>query len=159
MGGKDITRTLTDGLGITPERADTLKKSDKDFLNQAESKLTFPALEMIATEGKRMLATYQGKYPEQTCSGIVLSGGTAQLTGLTQFYERLFGLPVRVGDPWQRVMVPPAVEADVKRLGTSFSVALGLALAGVDEMTQKSKESFFKSFSVDVLKKTLMKKI
>lgn len=159
VGGKDITRTLTDGLGITPERADTLKKSDKDFLNQAESKLTFPALEMIATEGKRMLATYQGKYPEQTCSGIVLSGGTAQLTGLTQFYERLFGLPVRVGDPWQRVMVPPAVEADVKRLGTSFSVALGLALAGIDEMTQKSKESFFKSFSVDVLKKTLMKKI
>lgn len=158
-GGKDITRTLTDGLGITAERADVLKKSDKDFLNQAESKLVFPALEMIANEGKRMLSMYQTKYPERTCEGVVLSGGTAQLTGLTTYYERLFGLPVRVGDPWKRISVPASAEEDVKRLGTSFSVALGLALAGIDEMTEKSKESFVKSLSIASLKKVLMKKI
>ena len=158
-GGKDITRTLTDGLGITAERADTLKRSDKDFLNQAESKLVFPALEMIANEGKRMLSMYQGKYPERTCEGVVLSGGTAQLTGLTTYYERLFGLPVRVGDPWKRVTVPPMADADIKRLGTSFSVALGLALAGIDDMNQKSNESFTKSWSLASLKKVLMKKI
>ncbi len=158
-GGKDITRTLTDGLGITAERADTLKRSDKDFLNQAESKLVFPALDMIANEGKRMLSMYQGKYPERTCEGVVLSGGTAQLTGLTTYYERLFGLPVRVGDPWKRVIVPSMADADIKRLGTSFSVALGLALAGIDDMNQKSNESFTKSWSLASLKKVLMKKI
>ncbi len=155
-GGKDITRTLTDALGVAPERAEAMKKSGKDFLNEAGSSMVLPALEMIASEAKRMLSTYQERYPDKSCQGIILSGGTAQLTGLTTYYTRVFGIPVSIGDPWKRITYDPSVSAEIQRLGTSFSVAIGLALVGVDEMTHKKEFVQKKPFS---LKDLLTKKI
>ncbi len=154
-GGKDVTRTLTEGLGITQERAESLKKSEKDFLNNPESALVFPALQMIANEAERMLASYHAKYPESQCKEIVLSGGTAHLTGLTRHYSERLGLPVRIGNPWQRVAYDPGLETAIKELGTSFSIALGLALNGINARIKK-KEEHKESFS---LKKFLSKKI
>lgn len=155
-GGRDVTRTLTDGLNITPERAETLKKSGKDFLNQPESALVFPALETIASEAKRMLVAYQEKYPEKQCQGIILSGGTARLTGLPNYYSRIFGLPVKVGNPWERISYDPTLTEAITELGTSFSVALGLALAGIDELHSEKNTLPKKPFS---LKAFLTKKI
>ncbi|MFZ3031741.1 MAG: type IV pilus assembly protein PilM [Candidatus Moraniibacteriota bacterium] len=156
VGGRDITRTLTESLHITPPRAEALKKSGKDFLNQPESPLVFPALETISNEAKRMLLSYQNKYPERQCQGIILSGGTAQFTGLTAYYARIFDLPVRVGDPWHAIGYDEERRAEVKQLGTSFSVALGLALAGIDELIHKKKNLLKKPFS---LKSLLAKKL
>lgn len=156
VGGKDITRTLTESLHITSERAESLKKSGKDFLNQPESPLVFPTLEIISNEAVRMLASYQSKYPDMKCQGIVLSGGSAQLTGLTEYYARVFGLPVRVGDPWRSIEYDEEQTPAVKQLGTSFSVALGLALVGIDELTHKKKNLLKKPFS---FKELLTKKL
>lgn len=156
VGGTDITRTLVDALGITADRAEALKKSDKDFLNQREAAMVFPALEMIGSESRRMLAGYHAKHPEKDCQSIILSGGTAQMTGVVAYYERLFGVPVSVGDPWRRVSYDPDLGDEIKRLGTSFSVALGLALSGVDELTHKKEPMIKKPFS---LKALLTKKI
>ncbi len=150
-GGKDITRTLTDGLGITAERAEMLKKSEKDFLNQPESAIVFPALEMIASEAQRMLTAHRTKYPDRECQDIILSGGTAQLKGLMEYYTRFFGLSVRIGNPWQRISYNPSMTEDIQRLGTSFSVALGLALVGVDELTHKKQDIRKKPFSLKTL--------
>lgn len=155
-GGKDVTRTLTDSLSITPERAESLKKSDKDFLNQPASALVFPALETIASEAKRMLAGYAAKYPEKQCQGVILSGGTARLAGLTDYYARAFGLPVRIGNPWEHIAYDPALTTVIEELGTSFSVALGLALVGIDEIRHEKSPMMKKPFS---LKAFLTKKI
>ena len=146
VGGLDVTRTIVDGLGVTADRAEAMKISARDFLNQRESTLTFHALEMIANEAKRMIAGYREKHPEQECQGIILSGGTAKMTGLSTYFTRLFGIPVKVGDPWRRVDCDPGVSAEVKRLGTSFSVALGLALSGIDEIIQKKEPVVQKLF-------------
>jgi type IV pilus assembly protein PilM len=132
-GGKDITRTLMESLDITQERAEVLKKSTKDFLNTKESAVIFPALDTIFGEAERMLESYQDKHPEAKCQEVVLSGGSAALTGLAQYTEKKLGIPVRQGNPWERIRVPEAHRADVEALGTSFSVALGLALSGVEE--------------------------
>ena len=154
-GGKDITRTLTDGLGITHERAETLKKSEKDFLNQRESALVFPTLEMIASEGKRMLSAYREHYPDKQCQEIILSGGTAGLTGLTEYYGKTFGLTVRIGNPWETISYDANRAEDIEQLGTSFSVALGLALVGIHEKEHKH-QTIKKPFS---LKTFLSKKL
>ena len=144
VGGKEVTYTLHEGLDVTVERAEALKKSSKNFLSAPESKLIFPALEMIANEGKRMLSSYAAKYPEISCQGVVLSGGTAQMVGLVDYYTGVFGLPVNIGDPWHRISYDPSVADDVKKLGTSFSVALGLALSGIDPLDNKKNQPFGK---------------
>jgi type IV pilus assembly protein PilM len=132
VGGKDLTRTLTETLDITEERAEVLKKSGKDFLNEPEAKIVFPALEVIIEEGNRMIATHSEKYPDRVCREIILSGGSAALTGLTQHFEKTFSRPVRKANPWGRIQYDPKHKQDIEELSTAFSVAIGLALAGID---------------------------
>lgn len=137
MGGRDVTRVLAESLNITEERAKVLKKSGKDFLMAPESALVFPALQMIAREAERMLAACQAKRPDVKCKQVILSGGTAQFTGLTQYYEKLLKLPVVLGDPWKNVKYDPRLTKKISELGTAFSVALGLALRRADTVLEK----------------------
>ncbi len=137
VGGRDITRVLAESLSITEERAKVLKKSDKDFLIAPESALVFPALQMIASEAERMLAAYQAKHSGVQCKGIVLSGGTAQFSGLVQYYSNILKLPVTLGDPWKNVEYDPKLAQKISGFGSSFSVALGLALRGTDTILKK----------------------
>lgn len=137
VGGRDITRTLTEGLNISEDRAESLKKSSKDYLNAPGTKLIFPSLEVILSEMQRIIAMHQARRPDQPIDGIILSGGTASLTGLTTYYSQLLSLPVTIGDPWKRVVCSSEVGEAVKRMGTSFSVALGLALQGANRLTKK----------------------
>ncbi len=144
VGGKDLTRTLTETLDITAERAEVLKKSNKDFLNEPEARIIFPPLEGIIDEGKRMIAGHQERYPEFTCREVVLSGGSAALTGLTVYLEKAFGRPVRKGNPWGRIQYDPKYKDDIEELGTSFSVAIGLALSGIDSVEATSQTHYKK---------------
>jgi type IV pilus assembly protein PilM len=156
VGGREVTRTLQEGLNITPERAEILKKSEKDFLNVPESALVFPALDMIGSEAQRILASYGERYPEKKCEKIILSGGTAQMVGLTEYYSRTLGLPVELGDPWKDIDYDPHLSEEIKALGTSFSVTLGLALAGIDSLTHRDEPLNKKKLS---LKELLNKKL
>jgi type IV pilus assembly protein PilM len=140
IGGKDVTRTLVEGLNITSDRAEILKKSDKDFLNNPESALIFPALQMIQSESERILESYHTKYPDVVCQEVILSGGTAQMAGLVKYYSASMQLPVSIGNPWARVEYDESLSATIRELGTSFTVAIGLALGGLDAAKKKKAE-------------------
>lgn len=140
VGGRDVTRTLSEGLNIALDRAESLKKSEKDYLNSEETKLIFPGLEVIGSEMQRIMSIHQSKHADRPIDGIILSGGTARLTGLTSYYQNMLGLPVSIGNPWQRVMYLAELEAAVDRMGTSFSVALGLALQGANQRLHKNQK-------------------
>jgi type IV pilus assembly protein PilM len=137
VGGRDVTRTLTEGLNIAEDRAETLKMSSKDYLNTPGTKLIFPALEAIGSEMERIISMHRLKHPDRPINGIILSGGTAGLTGLTAYYGALLDLPVTIGNPWKRVISTPELETAINRMGTSFSVALGLALQGANRILKK----------------------
>lgn len=137
IGGRDITRVLAESLSITLDRAKILKRSGKDFLMTPESALTFPVLQMIASEAERMLTAYQMKHSGVQCKGVILSGGTAHFAGLSGYFQKLLKLPVTIGDPWKQVVYDKRLEQKVHDLGTAFSVALGLALYGADTVLKK----------------------
>lgn len=137
VGGRDITRVLAESLSITEERAKVLKRSGKDFLIAPESALIFPALQVIASEAERMLIAYQSKHSGVQCKGVVLSGGTAKFSGLVQYYTNLLKLPVTLGNPWKNIEYDPRLTEKINEFGTSFSVAVGLALRGTDTLLKK----------------------
>lgn len=131
-GGIDVTRTLSEGLNIALDRAEMLKKSGKDFLNNAESSIIFPGMEMIVEEGRRMIGGWNSKRPERTVERIILSGGTARFTGLSEYFGNQLKLPITISDPWRTIAYPESLAPKINELGTSFSVALGLALYGLE---------------------------
>lgn len=158
-GGNEITRTLMEALSITFERAEVLKKSTKDFLNTPEAGVNFPSLELVASEGKRMLDAYKERHPDVPCQEVVLSGGSAQFTGLLQYYEKTFGLPVRLGNPWEKISFDAKLEPAIKELGTSFSVALGLAMSGIGGGENRGSQKEEHKSGAESLKALLNKKI
>lgn len=151
VGGQDITRTLTESLSISYDRAEILKKGDKDFLNDRESRITFLPLEMIASEVRRMLQARLTKNPNATpIRGIILSGGTAGMTGLTKYFTDVLSIPVEVAQPWRGIRYDQSLQSAIDRMNTSYSVALGLALRGVEiatkNETRQSLGIFWKKF-------------
>ncbi len=132
VGGRDVTRTIMESLDITQERAEALKKSGKDFLNNPESALMFPSLDMISGEAMRMISAHKARHPDDHLEEIVLSGGTSKMVGLKERYAQSIGVPVSIGNPWEHIEYPPELAPAIGRLGGEFSVALGLALSGAD---------------------------
>lgn len=131
-GGHEITSTLAEALNITRERAHVIKSGDKDFLNNRESMIVFPSLELVVSEARRMLLAYKEKHKDSMVTTIVLSGGTSHMTGLQEYFSKALGIQASVGNPWWRVMYDEKLSAIIPQLGASYSVALGLALAGVE---------------------------
>lgn len=130
-GGRDITRTLADSINITIDRAEDLKKSQKDFLNTREVAIIFPAIEMIINEAQRMMESWKAKRPDARIDGVILSGGSSKMTGLSRYLSAKLGIPTTEGDPWKNVAFPPALQLVADKLDPSFTVAVGLALYGM----------------------------
>ena len=132
-GGNEITTAISDSMNISRQRAEIFKKGDKDLINIRESALIIPVLELIASESKRILSAYREKNKDLRIDGVFLSGGTSRMKGLDEYFSRSLGLPVTLGNPWRRISSDDEVKPLIKELGSSFSVALGLALRGMEE--------------------------
>ena len=138
-GGKDMTRTLAETINVGRERAEELKKSGKDFLNQRESSIMFPTLQVVIDETQRVIASYEEKHQGSKVADIVLSGGSSRLAGLTEYLETAFHLPVNIGHPWKKIQSTEKQQAMIHETDASFAVVIGLALGGVEQYLKNSK--------------------
>ena len=94
-------------------------------------------MEFIANESKRILNSYKMKNKDMRIDGILLSGGTSKMKGLQEYFTRALETNVTSGHPWRHIAAEGDVAALIKNLGVSFSVAVGLALRGVEEYRRK----------------------
>jgi type IV pilus assembly protein PilM len=138
-GGRDITRALAESLNISPDRAESLKKSGKDFLNAKDVAVIFPAIETIVSEAGRMVDSWKVKHVDSKIDGVILSGGTGRLTGLTAYLSKKLGISTTLSDPWRDISYPPVLKPKIESIGASFSVSIGLAMYGVSEAEKKRR--------------------
>lgn len=132
IGGQDMTRTIAQAMNISLDRAEEMKKSTQDFLNVSGSAIVFSALSIVIAEVGRIIQAYTDQEKEKKIERIILSGGSSRLTGLTSFFSQSLGVPVTLADPWKRIVVKDELQPFVAKLGSSFAVAIGLALGGID---------------------------
>lgn len=135
-GGSDITRAIAKSLNITPERAEMMKVSGKDFFS-IESSLNFPSIDLIVDEISRIVSVLPKKENGAGVDGLILSGGTANFTGLESFIAKKIGLKTIIGNPFSRVGYEKKLEPAIDKMRSQFSVAMGLALKGIDELKEK----------------------
>lgn len=136
-GGNEITSTLAESFHVSWERAEELKRGKKDFLNNRESSLAFSSLDLVTSEISRILQMHATKHATDPVREMVLSGGTARMQGLSDYLSNLFHIPVSIADPWRGVQCDDALRSSLDRLGPSFSIAIGLALGGVERYRKK----------------------
>ena len=128
-GGEAITQSIAQMLNVNLERAEQFKKSlGLSGLDQGSAvpRSIQPALSSIRQEVEQVMHLSQGRGRE--VEKIILTGGGSRLLGLDKYLSASFKIPVTIGDPWARVVVPEKVKPIVSELGPNLAVSVGLAM-------------------------------
>jgi type IV pilus assembly protein PilM len=133
IGGTEITNTVADSMNISKQRAEIMKKEERDLLNSKESSIIMPTLEFVANETLRIITAYKEKNKEGRVDGLILSGGSAKLKGIEDYFTRTVGIHASIGNPWKKIVYDGRLEPAIERIGSAYSVAIGLALRGIEE--------------------------
>jgi type IV pilus assembly protein PilM len=136
VGGNEITNTIKSSMSVTWDRAEKYKKSPRDFFSSKESVSILPILSSISSEAKRMIDEYvkRGDNKKGSVDSIIISGGTSLLNNINSYFEEELGARVVNGNPWKRIKgKDPLLEERLNEIAPAFSVAVGLALKGIDD--------------------------
>lgn len=133
VGGAAFTEALAKSLAVSAPEAEIMKR-DWTSAGAAGGKILPPpaaeALRPLISEMHYSLNTYQsrnsgnGRMPDK----IILTGGGAELAGIADFFAAEFNLRAFLGNPWQRIDYHPDLAPVLEKIGSRFSVAIGLAL-------------------------------
>jgi type IV pilus assembly protein PilM len=141
-GGQNLSVAIARALDMTPSEAEPIKHAlslvasyappdgvTVDAMNVARDAV-IRELQSFARELVSSLRFYQSQPGSLGIGELVLTGGSAHLPGFAEELHRLIGVPVRVGDPLNRLVIPKRFrEPDDYGVG-SLTVAIGL---GIDD--------------------------
>ena len=125
-GGEILTGYISENFGISLQEARQMMEEaavtlddQGDFKASRISNALQEVLPEITRELERSLDYCRQE--NMTAKKLVLSGGTSKLTGLTDYLEDVFELPVVVG-------IPPVEFSESLTYDPAYAVAIGLAL-------------------------------
>lgn len=130
QGSREITHILERGLGVTTERAETMKQEvglSSEVENKEIASIISPIVETLLLEIERNIALYNRK-ASRKIQKVNLTGGGSNLNGLVAHISSRLGLEVTRGNPFSRIVTPAFMQPILREIGPSFSVATGLAL-------------------------------
>jgi type IV pilus assembly protein PilM len=128
-GSQDISRNISQSLGISFDEAEKNKRSvglDATIDPKVE-KIIHASIDYIFSDIKSVVLNYEKKY-NKNVSKIVLVGGGSLLKGLLEHTKKSFNIETVLSDPFSKTEAPAFLEPILKVSGPEFSVALGLAL-------------------------------
>jgi len=128
--GSEMTKVLAGSLNIDFKRAEDIKKERGIRRGGGEeeiSQIISPLVDIIFFEIEKITAIYFQKNGTRVVK-FILTGGTAKLPGLVEYFVEKFGREVRIGDPFRGIECPPVLTPILKEIGPSFAVAVGLAM-------------------------------
>ncbi|MDI6777604.1 MAG: type IV pilus assembly protein PilM [Patescibacteria group bacterium] len=136
VGGVEISRAIASGLRIDLQRADKFKRSNQINLLDVKdrtSSLVAPVAGMILDEIKRLRELYHKKNPLRKIEKLIFTGGTSKMNSLLEYFSRQMSLECQLGNSLARVGVEKKYENVVKEVAPELTVAIGLALRGLQE--------------------------
>ena len=139
-GGQSLSVAIARALDLTPSEATPIKHALSLVAQSTElpdgvtheslataREAVLRELQSFARELVSSLRFYQNQPGSLGIGELVLTGGTAHLPGLGEELNRLIGVPVRVGDPLDRVAIPKKFREPDCAPG-SLTVAIGLGI-------------------------------
>lgn len=154
VGGVTLTKSIANSLNIDEIRAEQFKRdigvptkpqtSLTPMVSQAGSeqikssgdgggipKAIGIVMDSLINEIRYSLELYQNQSSSKI-EKIILSGGSAFLANLTDYFSRVLSCRVYIGNPWDRIIYPKELRPVLEGLGPRFAVAVGLAMREID---------------------------
>lgn len=137
FGGNQFTDLIQKELNLKYEKAESVKKGRPvDGVSPAVVK---PVINMIFSELKseirKTFEFYRTNTTEGRIDNILLSGGTANLESIIDYFSQEFDMPAEIVNPFNNIEInPKKFDLDfIKEMSPVFNVAMGLALRSVGD--------------------------
>jgi len=134
IGGLAISKAISSSLNINLDRAEQFKQDLSLDAETAENSLpqtVVKSLAPILNEIKYTLNFYQSGNNKKV-EKIILTGGTSLLGHLTGYLANNLNVNTYIGDPFSRTIFPTELKPVLDRVGSRFSVAVGLAMREIN---------------------------
>ncbi len=127
-----LAHVISSTLNIGYDEAEEIKNND-GLLNvrQDIAKTLYQLIDPLLVEVRNIASEFaqaEGKEIEE----IYLTGGTANLPGLKEYFAESLKKSVFVPNCFSDFLYPPILEETLKKMGPSFSAAVGVALGGLE---------------------------
>jgi len=137
FGGNQFTDLIQKELNLKYEKAESVKKGRQvEGVSPAAVK---PVINLIfnelKNEIKKTFEFYRSNTTEGRIDNILISGGTANLESIVDFFSQEFDIPIEVVNPFNNIEInPKKFDLDfIKDMAPVFNVAMGLALRAVGD--------------------------
>jgi type IV pilus assembly protein PilM len=127
VGGITISRAIANSLSIDFKRAEQFKRDIGMSGSSKIPRIIESILNPVIDEMRYSLRLYQDQ-SEKKVEQIILSGGSAYLPNLVEYFSQQLDMRVIIGDPWARVAYAEELKPALEEVAPRFAVALGLAL-------------------------------
>ncbi len=136
VGGNRYAEALQKELGVSFEAAEKLKMGEEAGgagMEQAEPIIKAVSEDIIA-EASRSLDFFRATTGLETVDRVILSGGSALISGFLEMFSEGVGIPTELANPFRNISIDPKVDAElVTRVAPAAAVVVGLALRRVGE--------------------------
>jgi len=124
FSGGQLTYAISASLSLGNVEAEEIKNS-QGLISSGESiaKTLYLLIDPLVNEIKKNL---------DGVDEIYLTGGTANLPGLKEYFGEAFKKEVKIPNCFSELLYPPILEKDLQKMSPSYSVAVGVALGGLE---------------------------
>jgi type IV pilus assembly protein PilM len=131
VSGNEFTKIISNSLNIDAKEAEVLKieKGISDVAGSA-NEILLPLVNHIISEASGIMKSFSQSSGKEV-QKVILSGSSANLLGLKEYFANVLKKEVVAGNPFANVFYPPILEEKIKKVGPSYSVAAGAALRGL----------------------------
>lgn len=125
---QDLYRAIENLQEEVPE--DSSAAANSGGREKRVSELCEQTIGDIVSEVKRSLLYYENQLDGESISRVILSGGTARLRGIREYFEAVLDIPTELVRPFEKIRCPFDKE-EAQQKGPLLGVSLGLALRNV----------------------------
>ncbi len=132
-GGEHYTQALVKNLKIKPDEATEIKVKfgiGPSGMREKVFPVLEPLLSNVAKEARRVIKFYEQRGEKaHKVERMVISGGSAAMPGLPEFFQAELRLPQTAANPWNKLEVKDKNLNE--REAPMYATAIGLALRGL----------------------------
>ncbi|MFH0926199.1 MAG: type IV pilus assembly protein PilM [bacterium] len=131
IAGNRFTKEIETKLNVSYQQAEDLKKKKGNTDNEVFN-IVHPVLETLIREVRRSLTYYENQSEAKGFSRVLLTGGGANIEGITKYFSEELQLPVSILDCLKKVTIDTESisEEALKEVKSQLALAIGLATRG-----------------------------
>src|SRR6056297_179353 len=138
IGGLEITKSIAETLNVDLKQAEQYKRdlASHEQLGGEDNELPEiirRPIQAIIDEIRYTKDFYldQPGNKDKRIERIVLSGGTAHLFNVAEYFTETLGIRTFLGNPWTRVIYPEDLQPVLDKVGNRMATSIGLAMRNI----------------------------